>query len=101
MPLLLAFNASDFKWSPYASMVQLELLEVLNSKNTEYAVRLVYNGEERTIPYCDKSPCPLTQFSQLVRDITPQDSVAECKITNHAVMFGPRPPRLTSSPVFF
>lgn len=101
MPLLLAFNATDYKWSPYASMVQLELYEVLNSTSTNYAVRLMYNGVERTIGYCDQTPCPLAQFGQLIRDITPQDRATECKITNHKVMFGPRPPSFSSAHALF
>ena len=93
MPLLLALNASDYKWCPYASMVQLELLEVLNPTNTDYAVRLLFNGEERLIKsYCDASPCSLAQFMEFIRDNTPKDRVTDCSVTNHDVMFGPRPP---------
>lgn len=93
MPLLLALNASDYKWCPYASMVQLELLEVLNPTNTDYAVRLLFNGEERLIKsYCDASPCSLAQFMEFIRDNTPKDRVTDCSVTNHDVMFGPSPP---------
>ena len=93
MPLLVALNASDYKWCPYASMVQLELLEVLNPSNTDYAVRLLFNGEERHIKsYCDASPCSLAQFMQFIQDNTPEDPVKDCHVTNHDVMFRPRPP---------
>ena len=92
MPLLQAFNVSDGKWSPYASMVQLELLEVTNATDTDYAVRLLYHGEERRIPYCSSSPCSLTEFNEYIKAITPHDSATECKVTNPGVMTGPHPP---------
>ena len=101
MPLLQAFNASDRKWSPYASMVQLELLQASNSTNTDYAVRLLYHGQERRIPYCDSSPCSLAQFSEYIRAITPQDPDVECKVTKPEIMTGPSPPRLGRTRVLF
>jgi len=102
MPLLVALNASDYKWSPYASMVQLELLEVLNPTNTDYAVRLLFNGEVRHIKsYCDASPCSLAQFMQFIRDNTPEDPVKDCHVTNHDVMFRPRPPIFSRAHALF
>ncbi|XP_074614562.1 counting factor 60-like [Acropora palmata] len=102
MPLLVALNASDYKWCPYASMVQLELLEVLNPTNTDYAVRLLFNGEERHIKsYCDASPCSLAQFMQFIRDNTPEDPVKDCHVTNHDVMFRPRPPIFSRAHALF
>ena len=91
MPLLQAFNASDYKWTPYASMVQLELLEINNGSSTEYAVRLLYHGQERTIPYCRSSPCPLAQFSDYIREIVSSDPLTDCKVTNPKIMNEPRP----------
>lgn len=102
MPLLVALNASDHKWCPYASMIQLELLEVLNPTNTDYAVRLLFNGEERHIKsYCDASPCSLAQFMQFIRDNTPEDPVKDCHVTNHDVMFRPRPPIFSRAHALF
>ena len=102
MPLLVALNASDYKWCPYASMIQLELLEILNPTNTDYAVRLLFNGEERHIKsYCDASPCSLAQFMQFIRDNTPEDPVKDCHVTNHDVMFGPRPPSFSRAHALF
>ena len=89
MPLLQAFNASDYKWSPYASMVQLELLEVNNATNTDYAVRLLYHGQERIIPYCRGSPCSLAQFSNYIKEIVSSDPKTDCKLTNPKIMNGP------------
>ena len=101
MPFLHAFNASDYKWSPYASMVQLELLQVANATNVDYAVRLLYHGQERRIPYCSASPCSLAEFSTYVKTIIPQDPVTDCKVTKPEIMIGPRPPRLGRNQVLF
>ena len=101
MPFLHAFNASDYKWSPYASMVQLELLQVTNATNVDYAVRLLYHGQERRIPYCSASPCSLAEFSTYVKTIIPQDPVADCQVTKPEIMIGPRPPRLGRNQVLF
>ena len=101
MPFLQAFNASDRKWSPYASMVQLELLEVTNSTNTDYAVRLLYHGEERRIPYCSGSPCTMAEFSEYIKTIIPQDPASECKITNPGIMTGPPPPLPSKARVLY
>ena len=102
MPLLVALNASDYKWCPYASMVQLELLEVLNPTNTDYAVRILFNGEERHMKsYCDASPCSLAQFMQFIRDNTPEDPVKDCQVTNHDFMFRPLPPIFSRAHALF
>ena len=101
MPFLHAFNASDYKWSPYASMVQLELLQVTNATNVDYAVRLLYHGQERRIPYCSASPCSLAEFSTYVKTIIPQDPVADCQVTKPEIMIGSRPPRLGRNQVLF
>lgn len=101
MPLLQAFNASDGKWSPYASMVQLELLEATNATNTDYAVRLLYNGQERRIPYCSSLPCSLAQFSEYMQEITSQDPATDCKVTNPGIMMGPRPPLVGRARVLY
>lgn len=101
MPLLQAFNASDYKWSPYASMVQLELLEVNNGANTDYAVRLLYHGQERTIPYCSASPCPLAEFSDYIKEIVPSDPKTDCKVTNPKIMNGPHPGRARRARILF
>ncbi|XP_078357656.1 counting factor 60-like isoform X2 [Oculina patagonica] len=101
MPLLQAFNASDYKWSPYASMVQLELLEMNNGSTTDYAVRLLYHGQEQTIPYCRSSPCPLAQFSDYIRQIVSSDPATDCKVTNPEIMHGPRPPHPRRARILF
>lgn len=101
MPFMTAFNASDGNWSPYASMIQLELLETTSSKDTDYAVRLLYQGQERVIPYCRRSPCPLAQFSEYIRAIIPQHPDTDCKVTNPKLWNMPSPPRFGSAKVFF
>lgn len=101
MPMLQAFNASDRKWSPYASMVQLELLEVTNSTNTDYAVRLLYHGEERRLPCCSSSPCSMAEFSEYIKTIVPQDPASECKITDPGIMTGPPPPLPSKARVLY
>lgn len=101
MPLLRAFNAGDNEWSPYASVVQLELLEVRSSTNTDYAVRLLYHGQERVIPYCRTSPCPLAQFSDYIREIVSSDPKTDCKVTNPEIMKGPHPGRARRARILF
>lgn len=101
MPLLQAFNASDYKWSPYASMVQLELLEVNNVTNTDYAVRLLYHGQERIIPYCRSSPCSLAQFSDYIKEIVSSDPKTDCELTNPKIMNGPHPARARRARILF
>jgi len=101
MPLLQAFNASDYKWSPYASMVQLELLEVNNGTNTDYAVRLLYLGQERIIPYCRSSPCSLAQFSDYIKEIVSSDPKTDCELTNPKIMNGPHPARARRTRILF
>ena len=91
MPFLQALNASDNQWTPYAAMVQLELLEVFNGSMTDYAVRLLYRGKERRFPYCDSSPCSLAQFSKYIQEITPQDPATDCKVTNPKITSPQRP----------
>ena len=101
MPLLQAFNASDYKWSPYASMVQLELLEVNIATNTDYAVRLLYHGQERIIPYCSGSPCSLAQFSDYIKEIVSSDPKTDCKLTNPKIMNGPHPGHARRARILF
>ncbi|KAJ7383116.1 hypothetical protein OS493_030647 [Desmophyllum pertusum] len=99
--ILQAFNASDYKWSPYASMIQLELLQLTNGTTTDYVVRLLYQGQERTIPYCRGSPCSLGQFKEYIGEIVPQDPPTDCKVTNPEIMNGPHPPRARRARVLF
>ena len=101
MPLLQAFNVSDYKWSPYASMIQLELLEVDSGGNSDYAVRLLYHGQERIIPYCRSSPCSLAQFGDYIREIVSSDPKTDCKVTNAKIMNGPHPARTRRARILF
>ena len=83
MPFLQAFNASDGKWTPYASFIQVELYEVTgNRAKTDFAVRFLYQGQELKLPFCDVTPCPVTRFEEYVRAITPQDPSTQCKVSN-------------------
>ena len=55
-------------WPPYASMVLIELHEILNNDTARVAFRLVYNGEVLTsqIPGCDSELCDTKILIDLV-----------------------------------
>lgn len=91
MPFLQAFNVSDGHWTPYASLIQVELYAVTsqNRAESDFAVRFLYQGQELKLPFCDSSPCPAAQFEEYVQAITPQDPGAECKVTNPKVLEEP------------
>ncbi|XP_031564393.1 counting factor 60-like [Actinia tenebrosa] len=93
--LLMAFNISEGKWPPYASMFRLELYQNTaaaqqNSKQQEsFAVKVIYNDQERKLPFCDASPCSMAQFEKYVNSIIPKDPETECKVSDPEVLRHP------------
>jgi hypothetical protein len=63
MPLLAAIqgNLWDRIWSPYASMVTIEIYKAANPSSTPsgYYFRMVYNGRAISIPNCADTLCDL------------------------------------------
>lgn len=61
MPFLAAVlgDAWDRKWSPYASMITMEIYSAANptSTRTGYYFRIVYNGKALILPTCEHALC--------------------------------------------
>lgn len=71
-------------------MIQLELYEATGIPkgsvvNRNFAVRMIYNGEELRFPFCDGSPCNTQQFGKYVAKIIPEkDWKANCEVNDVA-----------------
>ena len=97
MPILVALKAADGLWPYYASMMLLELYEINTNEqlkqNTRFhsrakkpgnfAVRLIYNGQVLSLPFCSNSQypglCNYQTLSDYMTTVTPSDDVAkEC-----------------------
>lgn len=68
MPLMAALESFDGSWAPYASMISIELWEVVTTTN-DYYVRVVYNNKEMKLRKCERSICTLKEFTSIVEDI--------------------------------
>ena len=77
--LLSALNGTVEGWPRYASMMQFELYSTAKA-NVGFAIRMVFNGKEVKLPFCDEVLCDVTQFSKYISTVTPQDPVADCKV---------------------
>lgn len=61
--LLLALDIFDNKWPDFAADLAFELYR---DKDNCYFVRVLYQGEEKTLPGCSGPLCPLEKFKELV-----------------------------------
>ena len=91
----MAFNISEEKWPPYASVLRLELYQNAtaarehSNQHDSFAVRVIFNDEERKLPFCDTSPCNMAQFEKYVNTIIPKDPETECKVSDPEVLKRP------------
>ena len=90
MPLLTALLVDDGVWSPYASMILMELYENTTLPQRlppvdRFFVRLIYNGKVVSPVFC-KLPGGLCQFkniSDYLNTVTPPDDYSKvCSISN-------------------
>lgn len=70
MPLLSALGIWDGSWPSYASKL---ILELYNNKldEEEFAVRVVYDGKEVTLPGCSNKLCQWTEFESIMQELQP------------------------------
>ncbi|XP_014844224.1 PREDICTED: testicular acid phosphatase homolog isoform X2 [Poecilia mexicana] len=79
-----ALDVYDGLLPPYAAC---QLFEFYQEDDGSYSVELHYRNESSSEPYPSRVPgcgglsrCPLTSFTELVRDVMPEDWEAECGI---------------------
>uniref|UniRef100_A0A3B3VY59 Testicular acid phosphatase homolog n=1 Tax=Poecilia latipinna TaxID=48699 RepID=A0A3B3VY59_9TELE len=79
-----ALDVYDGLLPPYAAC---QLFEFYQEDDGSYSVELHYRNESSSEPYPSRVPgcgglsrCPLTSFTELVRDVMPDDWEAECGI---------------------
>eukprot|EP01028_Stygiella_incarcerata_P014570 TRINITY_DN984_c1_g2_i2.p1 TRINITY_DN984_c1_g2~~TRINITY_DN984_c1_g2_i2.p1 ORF type:complete len:267 (+),score=65.01 TRINITY_DN984_c1_g2_i2:744-1544(+) len=76
-PLLIAMNAFDNIWPPYASHVVFELFQEPKSGN--FSVRVIYNEKTLVLEQCQgEEICPLEYFLKQLEPVVPDDYVQEC-----------------------
>ena len=69
--LLVALQIDKNIWPPYASVMLLELYQTTANKP---AVRLIYNGEVVTLPFCGGNEmCDYDMYSKYMTLVTPPD----------------------------
>eukprot|EP01101_Sappina_pedata_P010199 TRINITY_DN6364_c0_g1_i1.p1 TRINITY_DN6364_c0_g1~~TRINITY_DN6364_c0_g1_i1.p1 ORF type:complete len:437 (+),score=84.81 TRINITY_DN6364_c0_g1_i1:41-1351(+) len=85
MPMLVALDVWDQKWTPYASMLHMELYEdeavKKSKKNKEegWYVRFVYNGRVLEAQWCGKGElCAFGLFAERVEAMTSHDLQEDC-----------------------
>lgn len=103
MPMMAALGAYHGVWSPYATLIALELYNSSSGSLSEpmlvepalrgvgtraaaspaaaaddmqYYVRAIVLGEEVKMPFCSAVLCPIAEFEQLVASLVPTE--AEC-----------------------
>jgi len=67
LPMLIAFDMFDGKWSPYASMINMELYEVegAEEEDSQWVVRFVYNTKVLKPKACMKQWCTFSEFTAI------------------------------------
>ena len=65
MPILQSLQVFDGQWAPYASMIVFELYQI----DSEYGIKLIYNGETFQVPGCSDVICPWDEFTTIIQDI--------------------------------
>jgi hypothetical protein len=76
-PLLIALNAFDSIWPPYASHVVFELFQ--EPKTGNFSVRIIYNEKTLVLDECHgEEICPLEDFMKQLEPVIPDDYVQEC-----------------------
>ena len=71
MQLLVALQIDKNIWPPYASVMLFELYQTTANKP---AVRLIYNGQVVTIPFCGGNEmCDYDIYSKYMTLVTPPD----------------------------
>ena len=69
MQLLIALQIDNNIWPPYASVMLLELYQTAVNKP---AVRLIYNGQVVTLPFCGGNEmCDYDMYSKYMTLVTP------------------------------
>lgn len=77
MPLLQALGVYDGVWTPYASLVSLELMNLtVAGQGQGYAVRMIYQGKVMQMKGCSGVLCPIQEFEALVTSLVP--TAAQC-----------------------
>ena len=75
IPILTALQVDKGVWPPYASLL---LLEVYELSDGSFAVRLLYNNQTLTPPFCSATLCNFDTFSVYMTTITPSDAKKQC-----------------------
>ena len=71
MQLLIALQIDNNIWPPYASVMLLELYQTAVNKP---AVRLIYNDQVVTLPFCGGNEmCDYDMYSKYMTLVTPPD----------------------------
>ena len=72
MPILVALQVDNGVWTPYASMILMELYK--NSSSGTVSMRIIYNGQVLSLPFCGGAQlCDYNIFSNYMASITPPD----------------------------
>ena len=79
IPILVALQVDTMVWPPYASMMLIELYE----KAGKFYVRVIYNGEVLTLPFCDSvTLCDFETFSSYMKSVTVSDPAVQCQVSH-------------------
>lgn len=78
MALLQDLDIPDGHWPPYASTLAFEVYKKQSKAEVSgYVVRVVYNGQPKTLPGCPDALCPWEKLQELLATAVP--SSAECQ----------------------
>ncbi|KAJ3632090.1 hypothetical protein Zmor_022111 [Zophobas morio] len=77
----------NISWPAYSSVVQLELYQNAHQIDSQFYLRLIYNGKEETLPFCENFSiinynsgklCPWARVVHYLDIITPENITTEC-----------------------